>query len=130
MVTTTKDWITSMIVCIDESMILYTGRVIQFAQYMPVKNPIMHGIKIFLLTCKNHKIGWEIYLGKDFHNDNSAEAVVIRLITEAGLTTQSGRILYTDNWYTSIKLASLLFEQFNWLFVGTSAPTEKKSSAY
>lgn len=43
--------------------------------------------------------------------------------------TQSGRILYTDNWYTSFKLASDLFKQFKWVFlVGTSAPTEKKSS--
>ena len=43
-----------------------------------------------------------------------------------GIETSSGRILYTDNSYTSIKLARILFERFNWLFVGTSTPTEKK----
>ena len=59
--------------------------------------------------------------------DSSAEAVVVRLITNTGLTVQSGRIIYTDNWYTSIKLARTLFEKYNWLFVGTSAPTEKKT---
>ena len=31
--------------------------------------------------------------------------------------TQSGRILYTDNWYTSFKLASDLFKQFKWVFL-------------
>ena len=40
---------------------------------------------------------------------------------------QSGRILYTDNWYTSLGLAKTLFLRSNWLFVGTSAPTEKKT---
>ena len=120
-----KNWIAGEKVCIDESMILYTGRAITFCQYMPAK-PITHGIKVFLLTCKNHVIGWEIYLGKDFQQDNSAEAVVVRLITNTNLTLHSGRILYTDNWYTSIKLATTLFKDYDWLFVGTSAPTEKK----
>ena len=59
--------------------------------------------------------------------DSSAEAVVVRLLTDAGPTVQSGRILYTYNWYTSIKLSRKLFEKYNWLFVGTSAPTEKKT---
>ena len=36
-------------------------------------------------------------------------------------------ILYTGNWYTSINLARTLFEKYNWLFVGTSALTEKKT---
>ena len=125
----TKNWIAGSIVCIDESMILYTGRAIIFVQYMPLK-PIKHGIKVFVLTCKSHTLRWEIYCGKD-HNedyniDSSDEAVVNRLITDAGLTLQSGRILYTDNWYTLIKLARTLFERYNWLFVGTSIPTDKK----
>ena len=119
-------WITGEIVCIDESMILYTCRAITFGWYMPLK-PINHGIKLFMLTCKSHALGWEICLGKYYPLDSSAEAVVVLIITNAGLTVQSGRILYTDNWYTYIKLARTLFEKYNWLFVGTIAPTEKKT---
>ena len=115
-------WITGERVCIGESMILYTGRAITFGQYIPLKH-INNRIKLFMLTCKSHTLGWEIYLGKDHPLDSSAEAIVVRLITNAGLTVQSGRIIYTDNCYTSIKLARTIFEKYNWLFVGTSAPT-------
>ena len=59
--------------------------------------------------------------------DSCAEAVVVCLIINIGLKVQSGRIIYTDNWRTSIKLARTLFEKYNWLFFGTSAPTEKKT---
>jgi len=51
-----------------------------------------------MLTCKDHPLQWEIYLGKDVaERDSSAHAVVLQLITTAGLITQSGRILDTDN---------------------------------
>ena len=120
-----KNWIAGEKVFVDESMIKYVGRVISFGQYMPNK-PITHGIKVFLLTCKNHTLGWEVYLGKDYPIDTSAEAVVIRLITKTTLTLQSGRILYCDNWYTSVSLDQKLFLKFHWLLVGTVAPTEKK----
>ena len=93
---------------------------------MPLK-PITHGIKVFLLTCKNHTLGWEVFLGKNYKIDSSAFAIVLRLITNSNLTLQSGRILYTDNWYTSLHLAKTLFMRFNWLVVGTSTPTEKKA---
>ena len=119
-------WIAVERVCIDESMILYTVREITFGQYMSLK-PINRGMKLFMLTCNSHRLGWEIYLGKDYPSDSSAEAVVVLLITNAGLTVQSVRIIYTDNWYTSINLVRTLFEKYNWLFVGKSAPTEKKS---
>ena len=119
-------WVAGERVCIYESMILYTCRVITFGEYIPLK-PINHRIKVFMLTCKSHTLGWDIYLGKDYPLDSSAEDVVVRLITNAGLAVKSGRIIYTENWYRSIKLARTLFEKYNWLFVGTSAPTEKKT---
>ena len=90
---------------------------------MPLK-PINDGTKVFMLTSKSHTLGWDIYFGKDYPLDSSAEAVVVRLIVNAGLTVQSGRIIYTENCYTSIKLARTIFDKYNWLFVGTSAPTE------
>ena len=123
---TTILWIAGERVCIYESIILYTGRAITFGQYMPLKH-INNRIKVFMLTCKSHTLGWEIYLGKDYPLDSSAEAVVVRLITNAGLTVKIGRIIYTDNWYTSIKLARTLLEKYNWLFVGKSLPTENKT---
>ena len=118
-------WIAGERVCIDKSVILYTGRAIKSGQYMPLK-PINYLINVFMLTCKSHTLGWDIYLGKDYPSDSSAEAVVVRLITSAGLKVKTVRIIYTDNWYTSIKFSRTLFEKFNWLFVGTSAPTENK----
>jgi hypothetical protein len=35
--------------------------------------------------------------------------------------------LYTDNYYTSIKLAKHLFEKCRWTLVGTIVPTDKKT---
>ena len=52
-----------------------------------------------------------VYPGKDNTEDGSALAVCQQLITEAGLTSQRGRVLTTDNWYTSVALATLLFEK-------------------
>ena len=80
-----------------------------------------------MLTCKSHTVGWEIYLGNDYPLGSSTEAVVVRLVANTGLTVQSGRILYTDNWYTSINLSRTIFDKYNWLFFGTSAPIEKKT---
>ena len=76
-----------------------------------------------MLTFKSHTLGWDIYLGKDYPLYSSAEAVVVSLITNAGITVQSGIIIYTDNWCTYIELARKIFEKYNWLFVGTSSPT-------
>ena len=80
-----------------------------------------------MLTCNSHTLCWEIYLGKGYPLDSSAESFVVSLITNVYLTMKSGRILYTSNWYTSIKLARTLFEKYKWLFVGTSVPTKKKT---
>ena len=94
--TMTKKWIADVKVCIDESMIKNLGRAIDFKQYMTMK-PITHGIKAFQLTCKSHTLGWEIYLEKGYKLDSTAEAMVLRLIMNANLTQESGRILYTDS---------------------------------
>ena len=80
-----------------------------------------------MLTCKSQTLGWDIYLGEDHPLDSSAEAVVVHLITNTGLTVQSAGIIYTDSWYKYIKLARTLFEKYDWLFFGTSAPTEMKN---
>ena len=121
-------WIAGKRVTIDESMIKYCGRAISFIQYMP-KKPIKHGIKVFALCCgyTGYLLGYEVYLGKDTETtENSALAVVDRLLINADLVTAKGRILYTDNWYTTLRLAKFLYVKYGWLFVGTVVPSDSK----
>ena len=66
-----------------------------------------------------------VHSGKDNTEDGSALAVCEKLITDAGLTSRRGRVLTTDNWYTSVALATLLFEKYGWTLVGTIVPTDK-----
>ena len=122
-----KGWTAGQRVAIDESMIKYMGRAIAFVQYMPRK-PIKHGIKVFCMCCamSAYMLAFEIYCGKDDDVDGSAIMIVERLILDANLSMQRGRILYTDNWYTSIALAKHLYESYSWTIVGTISPTEKK----
>jgi hypothetical protein len=121
-------WTIGMKICIDESMVLYTGRAVSFVQYMPAK-PIKHGIKLFALCCSYTGIcyGWEVYTGN--RGDPAGTAVtslVVRLIRETcHLDGHKGRVLFTDNWYTSMALATKLWEEFSMLFVGTMSLTNK-----
>ena len=116
-------------VTINESMIRYMGRAGSYIQYMPAK-PIKHGIKVFCLCCAVSAalLSFEIYVGKENENrDNSALAVCDRLVSSAGLTANRGRVLYTDNYYTSVKLAKHMFLKYGWTIVGTIISTDKKS---
>jgi len=122
-------WTAGKHVTIDESMIRYMGRAVSYVQYMPAK-PIKHGIKVFCLCYAFSAVllSFEVYVGKeDSTNDNSALAVCGRLVDDAGLTTNRGRVLYTDNYYTSVKLVKHMFEQYGWTIVETIVPTDKKS---
>jgi hypothetical protein len=122
-----KIWTAGKYVTIDESMIKYMGRAISYVQYMPAK-PIKHGIKVFCVCCAESGIllGFEVYCGKDFDVEGTAEAIVSRLIEDAGLHRYKGRVLFTDNWYTSVKLVKRIFEQYRWTFCGTLNLTSKK----
>ena len=123
-----KGWIVGKRITIDESMIKYCGRAISFIQYMP-KNPIKHGIKVFALCCAytGYLLSFEVYLGKEVETtDNSALQVVDRLINKADLIHCKGRILYSDNWYTTTRLAKYLYGTYQWLFVGTVVTNESK----
>ena len=66
-----------------------------------------------------------VYVGKENTEDGSAVAVYEELITTVGLTVERGRVLTTDIWYTSITLATLLFETYGWTLVGTIVPKDK-----
>jgi hypothetical protein len=98
---------------------------------MPAK-PIKYGIKVFCVCCavSGIMLAYEVYCGnKDKKTDGTSVQVCDRLakVKEAELTKSRGRTLYTDNYYTSIKLAKHLFEKYRWTLVGTIVPTDKKT---
>jgi hypothetical protein len=122
-------WTAGQKICIDESMILYKGRAISFGQYMPAK-PIKHGIKVFVLCCAvtGFLLSFEVYTGAKNKPPlyDSNWGLIDKLICSAGLVGAYGRILYTDNYYTSMTVARKLYELYHWLFVGTYRLTTKE----
>ena len=123
-----KCWHAGKDVTIDEGMILYKGRAVTYVQFMPAK-PIKHGVKVFKICCASSSIllAFEIYTAKaGVPLDGSALAICDRLIVAAGLAAQRGRVLFTDNWYTTIRLAIHLFTMYGWFFTGTTTTTDKK----
>jgi hypothetical protein len=95
---------------------------------MPHK-PIKQGFKVFAICCAASAVllGYEASTGKDESASAAAIAIMERLILDAGLTTSYRRTIFTDNWYTSVKLANMLFEKFGWYFCGTVVSTPKVS---
>ena len=84
---------------------------------------------MFALCCAytGYLLGFEVYLGKDSETvDNSALQVVDRIINKADLIHCKGRILYSDNWYTTTRLAKHLYDAYRWLFFGTVVANESK----
>jgi hypothetical protein len=114
-------WILGKRICVDESMIKYMGRFVSFIQYMPAK-PIKHGIKVYALCCAytGYLYMFEVYTGKGSTPDGSPKGVISRLLYGAGATGTTGRILYTDNFYTSLRVMKFIYLSFSMLLVGTS----------
>ncbi|KAJ8964042.1 hypothetical protein NQ314_005182 [Rhamnusium bicolor] len=94
-----KFYIPSETVCIDETMVPFRGR-LKFRQYIKGKRH-KFGIQIFKL-CVNgsYTCSMKIYCGKESENDgvSVADKVVLGLMNNL---LDSGRTLFTDNWYTS-----------------------------
>jgi hypothetical protein len=122
-----KAWSAGMNITIDESMIRYSGRAISWVQYMPAK-PIKHGVKVFAACCAYSGIllAYDVYCGKDIDGTNIFE-ITIDLLQSANLFSARGRALFTDNYYTSVKLAKELFIKYGWTLCGTMTPTDKKT---
>jgi hypothetical protein len=109
---------------------------IQFKQYMPAK-PIKHGIKVFCLCCAytGFLYAFYVYTGKGSDDDDDEEysdgtkiGIINKLLTMAGLIIGSaGRILYIDNYYTSIAVMMFVWQKFKMLMVGVIKLTDKKS---
>lgn len=109
-------------ICIDESLIPFRGRII-FRQYIPNKRH-RYGIKIFKLCCAGgYTYNMSIYSGKRPQQEPGtvAERIVFELSENL---LNSGRTLFTDNWYSSVQLAQkLLIANTN--FVGTLRKNRK-----
>ncbi len=116
-------------------MIKYCGHAVAFIQYMPAK-PIKHRIKLLCLCCAATMVifSFEVYCGKDnSKTDNTTVDMCESLIHEADLVNNQtggmirGRTVYSDIFYTSVKMAKHLRKQYWWTLVGTVVPTKKTS---
>lgn len=121
-------WTLGQKFCIDESMIKYNGRAISWVQYMPAK-PIKHGIKAYVLCCSvtAFMFSFEIMTGASELIDGSRVGIVSRLMEGGGFEGDPGRVLYTDNYYTSMELMSYLYMTFGIFLVGTMRLSKKKA---
>ncbi len=100
-------------VVIDESLILFKGR-LHFKQYIPNKRH-RFGIKLFVICdCKTGVVlDVMVYTGRNLEIDKKdplgfSGAIVKHLISPY---LDKGRILYTDNWYTSPTLSMYLHQK-------------------
>lgn len=94
-------------VCIDESLIPFRGRLIM-RQYIKGKRH-KYGIKIFKLCCSGgYTYNMQIYAGKNIDQRRTTPTGVVINLSQPVLNC--GRTLVTDNWYTSVDLATQLLE--------------------
>lgn len=110
--------------CIDESNIPWRGRLI-FRQYLPMKlHP--YGIKVFkLCVAGGYTHGYKVYTGRDLERTGSVvDSVEFHLMAPL---LDSGRCLFTDNWYTSVNLAVKLLMR-NTHLVGTLRSNRKNNA--
>ena len=124
-----RNWTLGMHMTIDESMIKCKSRFVNWKQYMPLK-PTKHGVKVFVLACGStgYVYNYDVYQGRQSSGSASVmELVLTTLIT--GNLKDSGRILYTDNYYTSIALAVTLLCVYGIYLVGTYSPKKNAKKA-
>ena len=98
-------------------MIKYMGRAVPFVQYMPAK-PIKHRLKVYCLCCADSAVmlAYQVYAGKKEDEEPQVSVsinICTKLCRDVGLLETRGRVLYTDNYYMSIKLAKHMFEQYS-----------------
>ncbi|KAE9533968.1 hypothetical protein AGLY_008704 [Aphis glycines] len=92
-------------VYIDESVVPFIGRLV-FRQYLKNKRH-RYGIKIFKLCSKDfYSLRYNIYAGKEAVRETDVSYKIVLKLMEPYLNF--GRTLYTDNWYSSVKLAEKL----------------------
>ena len=123
------NWTIGKRVAVDEAMIRYTGHAIGWVQYMPAK-PIKKGIKVWCACCSDsgYLHSFEIYTGAEEGVDGSVVGIVDRLFEGSNFeSTHHGRVLYTDNYYTSLTLMKYIWIKYKMFLVGTVRLSKKKS---
>ena len=96
---------------------------------MPAK-PIKHGIKVWCLCCSEtgYQHSFDVYTGASTTEDGSVVGIVRRLFENANFEgTAAGRVLYTDNFYTSLALMQFVWLSYSMFLVGTYRVSKKKS---
>jgi hypothetical protein len=71
----------------------------------------------------------QVYTGTKDGEVNTTVKICDDLVTQAELTDARGRVLYTDNYYTSMALAKHFFEKYRWTITGTFTPSDKKAKS-
>lgn len=99
-------------IIIDESMIPWRGRLL-FKQYIPSKSH-KYGVKFYkLCTIDGYTHNLIVYAGKNDPNESKefshSENIVLKLLES--LDSSEGRILYADNFYSSIPLVRRLYKK-------------------
>lgn len=110
-------------IVIDESIIPFTGR-LSFKQFIKNKHH-RYGVKVFKICAPPcYTLGMKIYAGKnEVQGKNLSKNVVMDLSSPY---TDNGRVLYTDNFYSSVDLAEELNKKKNHL-VGTLRSNRKNN---
>ena len=111
-------------VTIDESMIKYKGTYVHsrcavYTGQTDQAQPESIFLQLFVHCCARYCLFWYLYVGKEYtpEEDRASVSVCDQLINMAELTGVRGRVLTTDNWYTSIV--------YGWTPVGAVMPTDK-----
>lgn len=108
-------------VCIDETLVPFRGRLL-FKQYIKNKRH-KFGIKLYKICCKGgYTFDFKVYVGNDKDPNISASSKIVLQLMEP--LFHRGRILYTDNYYTSVTLAQELLKRETHL-VGTLRSNRK-----
>lgn len=108
-------------VCIDETMVPFRGR-LKFRQYFQNRR---HKFEINghkLCTQNGYTYNLKIYCGKDNQGDGNASATVVFSLMDSLL--DGGRIIFSDNYYTSVNLAHQVMRRKTHL-VGTVRSNSK-----
>ena len=105
------------ILVIDESMIPFRGR-LKFKQYIPNKTH-KYGVKLYkLCTSNGYTYNLKVYTGKGDTNQTLGHSQTIVLKLLEVVDEKEGRILYADNFYSSVGLARKLYDM-KMLYCGT-----------
>lgn len=111
------------VLVIDESMVPFRGR-LHFRQYIPNKSH-KYGVKLYkLCTSNGYTFNVKVYAGKGDTNPElgHSQSVVLKLLEP--IEERKGRILFADNFYSSIPLCKELYRE-QLLYCGTLRSNRK-----